>query len=110
MCGRSPTIAHEARIGKASRRGWVERPMDVANSLCGRWTISLRPWKSNKSRHMSLIGRHPAKTTSIEQAMNELRHFPRAQWLDLARTDQATRWRQDLGVLVEEYFLHVPEL
>src|SRR4029079_12852787 len=85
------------------------RPMPAANSLCGQWTISRRPWKSNKTRHMSLIDQHPAKPTSIEQAMNELRHFPRAQWLDLARTDQATRWRQDIGVLVEEYFAHVPE-
>lgn len=59
---------------------------------------------------MSLVDQHPAKPTSIEQAMNELRRFPRAQWLDLTRADQATRWRQNIGVSVEEYFVHVPEL
>jgi eukaryotic-like serine/threonine-protein kinase len=62
---------------------------------------------------MSVIDRtidcHPSGPTSIQQAMNELRRFPRAQWLDLARIDQAHRWRQHLGVSVEQYLVHVPE-
>jgi hypothetical protein len=41
--------------------------------------------------------------------MDELWRFLRAQWLDLARIDQAHRWRQRLGVSVEQYLVHVPE-
>ena len=55
------------------------------------------------------IDQHPSGPTSIEQAMHELRRFPRAQWLDLARNDQSYRWRQRLGVSVEQYLVHVPE-
>ena len=47
---------------------------------------------------------------SIEHAMAELRRFPRAQWLDLARSDQSHRWRQGLGVGVENYFRQLPEV
>ncbi|HEY4234174.1 MAG TPA: serine/threonine-protein kinase, partial [Lacipirellulaceae bacterium] len=55
------------------------------------------------------IDHHLAGPTSIEQAMDELRRFPRDQWLDLARIDQAHRWRQRLGASVEQYLVHVPE-
>jgi hypothetical protein len=51
-----------------------------------------------------------AGVASIECALEELRRFPRAQWLDLARSDQSHRWRLGLGVVVEDYFRQLPEV
>jgi tRNA A-37 threonylcarbamoyl transferase component Bud32/tetratricopeptide (TPR) repeat protein len=48
--------------------------------------------------------------TSIQHSIEELRRFPRDQWLDLIRSDQSHRWRQGIGILVEEYFLELPEI
>lgn len=48
--------------------------------------------------------------TSIDEAMRELRRLPRVQWLDLARSDQSHRWRHGIGVPVEDYFQHLPEI
>ena len=42
--------------------------------------------------------------------MEELRRFPRDKWLDLVRSDQSHRWRQGMGILVEDYFLQLPEI
>jgi serine/threonine-protein kinase len=47
---------------------------------------------------------------SIELAIDELRSFPRAHWLDLARSDQSHRWRRGAGVPVEDYFARLPEV
>jgi serine/threonine protein kinase len=47
---------------------------------------------------------------SLAAAMDELRRLPRAQWLDLARSDQSHRWRQGISVPVEEYFDYLPEI
>ncbi len=51
-----------------------------------------------------------ASSGSIDQAMYELRRLPRGRWLDVARSDQSHRWRQGLGVRVEEYFEQLPEV
>ncbi len=48
--------------------------------------------------------------TSIHHSMQELRRFPRDKWLDLVRSDQSHRWRQGMGILVEDYFLQLPEI
>jgi serine/threonine-protein kinase len=57
---------------------------------------------------------HHSDTSSsvraIDLAMRELRSFPRARWLDLARSDQSHRWRQRAGVPVEDYFAQLPEV
>ena len=42
--------------------------------------------------------------------MEELRQFPRAEWLDLVRSDQSHRWRQGACVAAEAYFAQLPEL
>lgn len=47
---------------------------------------------------------------SIDDAMLELRRLPREQWLDLVRSDQSHRWRHGIGVPVEDYFQHLPEI
>lgn len=47
---------------------------------------------------------------AFAEAMLELRRWPRPQWLELARADQATRWRQGNGVTAEHYFTHLAEL
>lgn len=67
---------------------------------------------------MTLSGTQPESRTagsarqlsSIQEAMQELRQFPREHWLDLTRGDQSHRWRQGLRVSAEEYFRHLPEL
>ncbi len=46
----------------------------------------------------------------IAHAMQELRRFPRAKWLDLARSDQSHRWRKGVGIEAEGYFLQLPEV
>ena len=46
----------------------------------------------------------------ITKAMQELRRFPRAQWLDLARSDQSLRWRKGMGIDAESYFVQLPEI
>jgi formylglycine-generating enzyme required for sulfatase activity len=48
--------------------------------------------------------------TSIDQALDELRRFPRARWLDLARSDQSMRWRRGSGIPAESYFRQLPEV
>ena len=48
--------------------------------------------------------------TSIDRTMQELRRFPRDKWLDLVRSDQSHRWRQGIGIAVEDYFLQLPEM
>lgn len=55
-------------------------------------------------------GRPRISQTSILHTMQELRRFPRTNWLDLARSDQSHRWRQGIGIPVEEYFLQLPEI
>ncbi len=51
-----------------------------------------------------------ASSGSIDQALRELRRMPRTRWLDVARGDQSHRWRQGMGVRVEEYFVQLPEV
>src|SRR3954471_19525650 len=48
--------------------------------------------------------------SSIELALKELRLFPRALWLDLARSDQSLRWRRRSGIQAEVYFRQLPEV
>src|SRR4051812_41369452 len=48
--------------------------------------------------------------SSIDQSIQELRRFPRVQWLDLARSDQSIRWRKGLGIAAEMYFEQLPEI
>ncbi len=63
---------------------------------------------------MSINGKsvHPSLATAatIDQALDELRRFPRDQWLDLARSDQSIRWRKGLGIPAEVYFQQLPEM
>jgi serine/threonine protein kinase/formylglycine-generating enzyme required for sulfatase activity len=47
---------------------------------------------------------------SMEEAIKELRRFPRAQWLDLARSDQSLRWRKRVGLPAEAYLEQLPEV
>jgi serine/threonine protein kinase/formylglycine-generating enzyme required for sulfatase activity len=48
--------------------------------------------------------------TSVQHSIAELRRFPRDKWLDLVRSDQSHRWRQGIGIFVEDYFLQLPEI
>src|SRR5439155_14995502 len=52
----------------------------------------------------------PDLQNSIAHAMQELRRFPRAQWLDLARSDQSLRWRKGMRIDAESYFTELPEV
>ena len=49
-------------------------------------------------------------SASIDVALAEVRRFPRAEWLDLVRSDQSYRWRRRAGCEAEEYFRGLPEL
>jgi len=46
----------------------------------------------------------------IDTALNELRRFPRSEWLGLVRSDQSHRWRRGVGCTAEAYFKRLPEL
>src|SRR3954471_18274662 len=55
-------------------------------------------------------GQQHLDLTSIDEALGELRRFPRPQWLDLARSDQSIRWRRGLGIPAETYLRELPEV
>lgn len=51
-----------------------------------------------------------AALPSLDDAMSEVRMHPRAEWMNLIRSDQSQRWRQRSGRNAEEYFRRLPEL
>src|SRR6476659_1490014 len=63
---------------------------------------------------MSINGKnariHDEDVALIDQALDELRRFPRDEWLDLARSDQSIRWRKGTRILAEAYFGKLPEV